>query len=80
MSVLVLRGGVEVRDLIPSAGGSRPTKRGQSVKEATMRAYYLVIAVAASLAALAMASQLNVDRADDDREAEVESEMEAWFI
>ncbi len=45
-----------------------------------MRAYYLVIAVAASLAALAMASQLNVDRADDDREAEVESEMEAWFI
>lgn len=45
-----------------------------------MRAYYLVIAVAASLAALAMASQLTGHRAEDEGKAEVESEMEAWFI
>lgn len=43
-----------------------------------MRTYYLLVAVAASIAALAMATQLH--QQPDDEQAEVESEMEAWFI
>lgn len=45
-----------------------------------MKAYYLIMAVAASLAAIAMATQLNELHRDDAEETEVESETEAWFI
>lgn len=44
-----------------------------------MKAYYLVLAVAASVAAIAMASQLQ-NGAVAKEEAQVDSEMEAWFI
>lgn len=45
-----------------------------------MKAYYLIVAVAASLAALAMATQLNDVQTEKPKDADLESEMEAWFI
>lgn len=45
-----------------------------------MKAYYLIMAVAASLAAIAMATQLHEVQHQNRDEAEVESETEAWFI
>lgn len=45
-----------------------------------MKAYYLVVALAASLAAIAMASQIHHEEVAKGSEAEQDSEMEAWFI
>lgn len=45
-----------------------------------MKAYYLVLAVAASVAAIAVASQLQNGAVAKERPAETEAEMEAWFI
>lgn len=45
-----------------------------------MKAYYLVVALAASLAAIAVASQLHHEELAKERKAEIEPEMEAWFI
>lgn len=45
-----------------------------------MKAYYLIVALAAGLAAIAMASQIHGGEAAEEKEADIESEMEAWFI
>ncbi|MFQ5690144.1 MAG: hypothetical protein ACE5HQ_07720 [Gemmatimonadota bacterium] len=45
-----------------------------------MKAYYLIMAVAAGLAALAMASQRNQRPVEPDRDSKPESEAKAWFI
>lgn len=45
-----------------------------------MKAYYLVVALAASLAAIAMATQLQHEELAKERQVEVDPEMEAWFI
>lgn len=44
-----------------------------------MKAYYLIMAIAASIAALAMATQLHAP-VSSEREAELEAETEQWFI
>lgn len=45
-----------------------------------MKAYYLVLAVAVSVAAIAMASQFQNGAVAKEKDAQVDSEMEAWFI
>lgn len=51
----------------------------QAALEGTMKTYYLIMAIAASVAALAMATQLHAP-VSGDREAEIEAETEQWFI
>lgn len=59
------------------AGGGRGSQREA---RGIMKAYYLVLAVAASVAAIAVASQLQNGAVTKEREAKAEAEMEAWFI
>jgi hypothetical protein len=44
-----------------------------------MKAYYLIMAIAASLAALAMATQLQPP-GSEEQPVEVDTDMETWFI
>lgn len=45
-----------------------------------MKAYYLIVAVAASVAAIAMAAQLHQGQVEKQKDVRVDSESEAWFI
>lgn len=58
------------------------TLRRMDARETGMKTYYLIMAIAASLAAIAMATtpKHDVPRERAQEKAEIDPETEAWFI
>jgi hypothetical protein len=66
-------------------GGSIPKHTSFVVREEPMKPYYLLLAIAASIAAIAISQREDQDQEaawaqDSEVESDTESETEAWFI